>query len=104
MTLVNNQRGDVVPSQSKWTGTPVNTGIVPPGRAVIAPADPETETENTEADTDTEGLYNTPLDPAGLGKQPIGKSFLILGGAALVGFYLLRKKKKTTRRKPARRK
>ena len=83
------QRGDVVP---------YNTGTVPPGRAVIAPGAPDTDTEGIDEGTDTEGLYENPLDGAGLGKQPVGTGFALLGAAALVGFFMLRPKKVTRRR------
>lgn len=94
------------PSLTKWTRergdvVPGNTGTVPPNRAVIAPGAPDTETEDIEENTDAEGLYNTPLDPAGLGQQPVGTGFMLLGVAAVAGFLLLRKKK-GTRRKPTR--
>lgn len=83
------QRGDVVP---------YNTGFVPPKRAVIDPSAPATETDGYETGTDTEGLYESPLDGSGLGQQPVGTGFAILGAAALVGFFLLRKKKGSRRR------
>lgn len=83
------QRGDVVP---------YNTGTFPPGRAVIAPGAPDTDTEGIDEATDTEGLYENPLDGSALGLQPTGTSFALLGAAALVGFFLLRKKKVTRRR------
>jgi hypothetical protein len=92
-SLLTRDRGDVVPG---------NTGTVPPNRAVIAPADPEGTTEGIEEDTDTEGLYNTPLDSSGLGKQPVGTGFMLLGAAAVVGFFLMRNKKGTRRRKTTR--
>lgn len=97
----------VSPSLTKWTrergdAVPANTGTVPPNRAVIAPGAPDTTTEDIEENTDTEGLYSTPLDPAGLGQQPVSTGFMLLGAAAVVGFFLMRKKKGTRRRKTTR--